>query len=171
MTQELFRVNEKRIDEEITLNMLEDIAMFFDNGNEDEGCVTSQQHVGIREIFRGFAVKDWEGVNFYCEKFKELNKVLIVNAVLFCKECWDHRNECYNNAEKQRNRIVKWYEEVKENAEENETSQVKLFVRRSKINVEQCNADTIKTWICNVKKLIKKVEKSPIGDIRRHMES
>lgn len=49
--------------------------------------MTSQQHVGIREIVRGFAEKDWEGANFNCEKYKELNKVLIVNAVLFCKGC------------------------------------------------------------------------------------
>jgi len=46
--------------------------------------------------------------------------VLIVNTVLFCKEYWAHRNECYFNEEKQRKRVVQWYKEVKRNAEENE---------------------------------------------------
>ena len=36
MAQDLFRVNENRIHEDIILNMLEDIVIFFDNGEEDE---------------------------------------------------------------------------------------------------------------------------------------
>ena len=97
--QDLFTVNVQRIQEETILNMLEDIVNFFDNGDEEE-YETSQQYIGMKEIFRGFVVKDWEGSNFNCEKFRELNKVLIVNAVLFYKECWAHRNEYYFNEEK-----------------------------------------------------------------------
>ena len=60
---------------------------------------------------------------------------------------------------------------MKRKAEENEPPQVQLFVRRSKINIERCSTETIKTWIYNVKNLIRKVEKLPKGDIRRFMES
>ena len=55
--QDLFRVNKQRIQEETILNMLEDIANFFDNGDEEE-YETSQQYISIKEIFRGFVVKD-----------------------------------------------------------------------------------------------------------------
>ena len=57
------------------------------------------------------------------------------------------------------------------NTEENEPSQVKVFMRRSRIDIERCSTETIKMPIYNVKNLIKKVEKLPKGDIRRLMES
>ena len=149
--------------------MLEDIAIFFNNEGEEEEYTTSQQCIGIKEIFRGFIVKDWEGSNFNSERFRELNKVLVVNAVLFYKECWTSRNECNFNEEQQRNRVMKWYEEVKRNVEENEPLAVKTFVRRNAINVQRCSVDTIKQWIYNVKEISKKVQKTPQGDIRRYI--
>ena len=48
--------------------MLKDILIFFDSREEDK-LETSQQYISIREIFRGFVVKDWEGVNFNYDKF------------------------------------------------------------------------------------------------------
>ena len=66
---------------------------------------------------------------------------------------------------------MQWYKEVKKDAEENEPPQVKFFVRRSKINIERCSRETIKIWIYNTKKLIRKVEKLPKGDIPWFMES
>ena len=49
--QDLFRVNEQRIQVETILNILEDIANFFDNRDEEE-YETSQQYIGMKEIFR-----------------------------------------------------------------------------------------------------------------------
>ena len=86
---------------------------------------------------------------------------------MFYKECWKSRNECNNNVEQQKNRVIKWYEEVKQNIEENEPIAVKTFARRNAINVQRCNVDTIKQWIYNVKEIIKKVQRTPQGDIRR----
>ena len=104
IAQDLFCINGHRVHEEIILNILEDILIFFDSGEEEE-FETSQQYIGIREIFIGFIVKNWEGASFNCEKFRDLNKVLIVNAVLFYKQCWTYRNEYYFNKEK-RKRVV-----------------------------------------------------------------
>ena len=165
--KDLFKANEQNVAEETTLNMLEDIATFFNNDGEDEEHTTSQQCVGIKEIFRGFIVKDWEGSNFNSERFRELNKVLVVNAVLFYKECWTLRNECNNNEEQQRNRVTKWYEEVKHNVEVNEPLAVQTFVRRNKIKVQRSSIESIKQWMCNVKEISKKVQRTPQGDIRR----
>ena len=100
-----------------------------------------------------------------------MNKVLVVNAVLFYKECWTCRNEWYYNEGKQRSRVIKWYEEVKRKVEENEPPQVKMFVRRNKINVQSCSIETIKKWIYNVTDLSKKVERLPKGNIRRFIEN
>ena len=84
--------------------MLKDISIFF-SGEEDE-YETSQQYISMKELFRGFVVKDQEEVNFNCNKFRDLNKVFIVNEVLFYKECWVHRNEYYFNEE---NKEKGWY--------------------------------------------------------------
>ena len=47
-------------------------------------------------------------------------------------------------------------------------NQVREFVKKFKINIEQCNIDTIKKWIINLKKIQKKVESVPNNDIRRY---
>ena len=80
-------MNEQRIQEETILNILEDIAISFDSEEEEEENKTSEQYICIRESFRGYILKDWEGAHFNCNKFRDLNKVLIVNVVLFYKEC------------------------------------------------------------------------------------
>ena len=112
-------------------------------------------------------MKDWEGSNFNSERFRELNKVLVVNAVLFYKEYWTSGNEFNYNKEQQRNRVMKWYEEVKSDVEENEPLAVQTFARRNAINVQRCSVETIKQWIHNIKEISKKVQRMPRGCIRR----
>ena len=150
--------------------MLEDVAIYFDESEEDE-YQTSQQCIGIGEIFRGFIVKDWEGADFHCEKYSELNKILVANAVRFYNECWKDRNEWYFNERKQKERVVKWYHEIKREVEEKGPMQVKVFVRRSQLDVQRCSTETIKKWIRNASELCKRIERLPKSDIRRYMES
>ena len=82
-----------------------------------------------------------------------------------------NRNEQCFEERKQRERIIKQYEEVKRKVEEKELPQVKLQVRRSPLDVQRCNTETIKKQIRNAHELSKKIEKLPKGDIRRCMES
>ena len=102
---ELFHANKGRIEDEVILNLIEDIVVYFDNGEEDE-YVSSQQYVGMRELFRGFIVKDWVEADFNCKQYSELNKIVIANAVKFYNQCWKHRNEEFHNERKQRVRMV-----------------------------------------------------------------
>ena len=51
-----------------------------------------------------------------------------------------------------------------------EPAQVKLFVRRNKIDVRRCKNETIRLWIYNVNEVIKKSKKLPLTDIRRYFE-
>ena len=80
--EDLFRLNAQNIEEETILNMLEDIVIFFEDGEEDKH-EASQQYAGIREIFYGFIVKDWEGANFNCDRCKELNIIIVASAFRF----------------------------------------------------------------------------------------
>ena len=85
--------------------MIEDITIYFDNGDEDE-FTTSQQYIGFRELFRGYIVKDWVGSNFNCDKYNELNKVVIKHIVRFYNKCWRYRNNEFHDKAKQRNRFI-----------------------------------------------------------------
>ena len=66
--------------------------------------------------------------------------------------------------------MINWYRELKDEIELNDPQQVKLFVRRTALDLNRCNTDTIRTWIHNVKEFRKKVKRLPEGDIRRFYE-
>ena len=112
LTIDLFKENKGRIEDDVILNMIKDIVVYFDDG-DDEEYESSQQYVGMRKLFRGFIVKDWIAADFNCEQYSELNKIVIVNAVKFYNQCWKHRNREFHNERKQRTRIVNWYKNLK----------------------------------------------------------
>ena len=85
-------------------------------------------------------------------------------------KCWKHQNEIYHDSEEQRKRAVKWKRNLERHMERNESMQVKLFARKSDINLETCETETIYNWIRNVKKIMNKVSNLPKNDIRRHFE-
>ena len=140
------------------------------NSRDEDECTTSQQHVGLQQLFRGYVVKDWVGANFNCDVCSELNAILVMHAVKFYVECWENRNEEYHDETKQRSRMINWYRELKDEIEVKDPQQVKLFVRRTALDLNRCNTDTIRTWIHNVKEFRKKVKRLPEGDIRRFYE-
>ena len=49
--------------------------------------------------------------------------------------------------------------------------QVKMHARRTNADVERCTIDRIFRWMCNVKRLIRKVEKMPKNDMRQYFET
>ena len=60
--------------------MLEDIATFFDVGEEDDNEVefkTSQQSIRIKQLFREYIVRDWKQADFNCTKHTDLNKIIV----------------------------------------------------------------------------------------------
>ena len=80
-------------------------------------------------------VRDWKGTDMKCYKHRMLNKILVRKCVYFYEECWDHRNEAYHNEEKQRNRIRKWCEKIKQHIMENKQIEVKIFTQRISLNI------------------------------------
>lgn len=136
-------------------DMLEDFMLHLENGDPDD-YETTQQCMGMKELFRGFIIKDWKGANYHCDKCKILNKMLIKHSVQFYRKCWMHRNEYYDNPEKQRSRINEWRNKLKSFIERKEPLIVKLFIRRNQIHVNNSNTKTIKRLICNSKEIMKK---------------
>ena len=63
-----------------------------------------------------------------------------------------------------------WYGNVVKEVENGEYPQIKVFVRRNKLNMNDVNVDTVLRWMCNVKEMRKKAEKIPKNGIRRYFE-
>ena len=91
--EQLLKKNKGKMHENETLEILEDIVTFFDVGEgEDnkEEFETSQQHIEMKELFRGHVMRDQKQANFHYTKHADLNKIIVGNAVLFYNECWKY---------------------------------------------------------------------------------
>ena len=150
------------------MSMCEDILCYLENGREDE-YETNQHYVGMKEVFRGYAISNWTATDFNSTKYRKLNKILVYKCVCYYNECWKDRNNVLHDENKQRERLKKWYEKEKQKAESSQYRQMNLYVQRCKIDTDRCSCETIKKWIVNLKEIERKVEKIPLDDIRRWM--
>jgi hypothetical protein len=148
--------------------MGEDILCYLEEGPEDE-YETNQHYIGMKDLFRGYVIKNWKETDFNSRKYRRLNKVLVRQCVWYYNECWKDRNRVMHDESKQRERLKKWYEKEKNKAERSEYRQLNLYVERCKIDIENSTNETIKKWIMNLKHMERKVEKIPVNDIRRWM--
>ena len=144
---------------EATMSFVEDALKHIENEEEEEH-ETNQQHVGTQELFRGRVAIDWEGANLNTRKCKTLNKIIARKCVEFHMKCWKKRNNDYHDENKQRKRILKWHEKIKMKAENSNETQMRLYVKKHEIKVQQCKTETIKRWINNVKEFDRKIEKN-----------
>ena len=55
--------------------------------------------------------------------------------------------------------MIEWYENVNNRLVNSEMSQLKMHVRRCKMNFQQSTIDKIRRWIWNVKEMEQKVKK------------
>ena len=123
----------------------------------------------MNELFHRYVVVVWEGTNITSDKYRVLNDIVVRKCVKFYMKCWRHRNEVYHDEEKQKERIIKWYQNEKERAENSDMQQVKEYVKKFTINIERCSIKMIKTWIKNLKIIEKKIWKIPKNNIRRYL--
>ena len=89
--------------------------------------------------------------------------------VCYYNRCWKYRNKIMHDPNKQKERMIKWYENEKERGRSSDSRQIRIYVEKHKLDVERCSSDTIRRWIMNMKTIEKKVEKIPANDIRRYM--
>ena len=75
----------KRIHQDEILDIIEDILRYFDSKEEEE-YETNQYIIGMRYLFRGYAVKSWKGINFAYNNYTKLNKILIKHCIYYYKK-------------------------------------------------------------------------------------
>ena len=103
-------------------------------------------------------------------KHKEVNKIVVVKCAEHYVKCWRCRNECVHDEDKQRKRLREWYGNVKSRIVTKKMTQLKMHVRKSKINLKQSVTDKIKRWTWNVNEIEQTMENFLENDIRRHFK-
>ena len=101
------------------MSFCEDILRYLEDDAEGD-YETNQHYVGMKELFRGYAVLAWLGINFRCTRCKKLNKIIVLRYAEYCNECWINHNEILHDETKQRNRLKKWFENEKRRSESSE---------------------------------------------------
>ena len=97
----LFKKKSKEVKEDEVMSFTEDI-MKYARDDENGEYKSSQQYIGMRELFRRYAVKDWSRVEFSMNKYHKLNRIVTKKCVEYCIRCWKERNVEYNDEIKQR---------------------------------------------------------------------
>ena len=166
---ELIKEKSPLMETDEILDMIEDMLIYLDKDDEED-YETNQHLIGMSNLFRGFIIKVWKDVNlnsYDSEKCKKVNKIVIRHCVMHYKLCWDDRNEALHDDGMQRQRAMQWCNKVKKHVEHNKPRSVKLFADRTDVKIDQSRTETILQWICNVKTMMRKVEKIPQDDMRR----
>ena len=87
-----------------------------------------------------------------------------------CYKYWIDRNKAYHNETVQKERIMNWYQKVKEEMINCECPQVKSFTRRNELDETHTSPHVMQQWMHNVNEMHRKAEKRPKNDIRRYFE-
>ena len=77
--------------------IIEDIRKFL--YNREEEYKTNQFVLGMKYLFRGFAIRAQMGSNFNINQYTDYNSVLIKYCIEYYRLCWEHRNQILYNPE------------------------------------------------------------------------
>ena len=77
----------RKVDADEIFSFIEDMLRYLEK-EEIEEHETNQNLTGTHELFRGFIVKAWKGVNFRTSKHKEVNKIVVIKCVEYHVKCW-----------------------------------------------------------------------------------
>ena len=120
----------------------------------------------MRELFQGYVVKVWSGVNFNQNKYNALNKILAKHCILYYMKCWYVKNDYYRYEKLQKKRVLTWKKEIEKQAKANKSINFRALIRRMKLDKEQSNSNTIHKWIYSINNMKKKAKELPRNNIR-----
>jgi len=170
LMETLMKKKSNEVDEDEIISFVEDIMKFIRN-NEDGDYKTNQQYIGMKELFRGYIVQVWNGVQLNSVKYHELNRIVVRKCVEYYVKCWKERNEESRNEIKQRERVIRWYKNTLDMVGTSSDAELRKYVDKHHINIEQSNTESIRKWILNIKVFKRKLEAIPKNDIRRYFQS
>ena len=73
--------------DEVCINTImafgEDILRYLEYKDNNEEYETSQNLIGMKELFRGYVVRVWIGADMSSDKYRKLNKIIVRKCVEF----------------------------------------------------------------------------------------
>lgn len=146
-----------------------DITRFFNNislylagMDKLEG---SQAVIGYCQLFRGFIVNDWFGVNALEGKYAAPNRIIVFEAVSHYCINWRSRNNRRNSDIVKRERILNWTKAEKLNFQNYKSSHLASYMANYD-RVVKLDTDSIQRWLISLHTLRKKTVRPDSMDIR-----
>ena len=165
--KEMIKKKLRNVEIDHIMSFIEGTLRYFED--EEKEYQTNQYYVGIQNLFWGYMVKTWVRTNFSNNRCRTLNKIAAWLCVKHHNKCWNQRNEMLHDSKQYRDRIIKWYKNKREKAENSKHALVWMFAKKCKINEDRSSIDKIKKWIGIVKDM-KKVEKLPKNNMWRYFK-
>ena len=138
---ELVKYELSDIEQEELIKMVNDIRKYLIDINNFE---TNQQSVGFKALFQGYVIKAQTDTNFNTTKYTELNKILVKRYTSYYMDYQRQRNEVLHNQDYQKKRLRQQYEEEKQSGINREYEQVRRFIFKRDIKLENSLNQIIK---------------------------
>ena len=155
----LRKINECQDDVDL---FIQNIGLFLNGHSNMTG---TQAAIGYKNIFRGFIVRDWFGSNESQQKFGELNRVIVHDAVTHYAANWRVRNLRRNSQECQKERLLEWAKGENASVENFKTPVLARYMQNYD-RIMTMTPDKIKKWLIALHSLRKKSRNSVTNDIR-----
>ena len=79
--EKLINININKI-----FSFIKDILQYLEN-DDSEKYEINQEMIEMQDLFRGFIIKVWKGIDFSREDYHILNKILVTHCARFYSEC------------------------------------------------------------------------------------
>ena len=122
----------------------------------------------MKNLFRGYIVKVYTETDFSSNKYLNYNKELIQLCINYYIQCWKKQNEILYNPVKLRNRSVIQYNNKRELAINGAKPQVKKYIIRNEIEVQQSSTEYIRQLVRGLKEMKRRSEVLKGDNIRTY---
>ena len=87
LATELVKKKPEGANVEMIISFAEDIMHCFEQEENEDKYETNQHFIGMKELFRGHMVVDWERVQINSAKHRALNKIVVKKCVEYYMKC------------------------------------------------------------------------------------
>ena len=122
-------------DEELR-SLTEDISKYLREETED--LQTNKQVIRMKCLFRGFTIKDWNGVDFSENEHEVCNRIVNQHWIIHYCKCWKDRNEKLHCKDIQGKRIIEWQKNEQLKALEAQYLQVIKHAMEKQLDTDAC---------------------------------
>ena len=135
--------------------IVSDMSEFLKNETSFE---TNQEAFGMRNVFRGIRMKSWTGNNFETNEDRKHNKIIVKESACFAMRARQMDVIPCTMKKSERKNV---FDEMM-----NGESEATRHVERTKLDIDQDQNESIRSWTLGALKMKRKLKKHPQADVR-----